>query len=66
MNKNTITELAPAAPPTMVTGVQLAGMQLADWVLIFNLIYIGLGIGFLLFKWYKYEPTKGKLDDNGD
>jgi hypothetical protein len=62
MNKHTLTELAPAAPPTAVTSMQFVGIQLSDWVLILNILYIGLGIAYLLYKWFwkgaNDEPRK--------
>lgn len=61
MSKHTqVAELAPAAPPTAVTGLSLAGIQLSDWVLILNAIYIVLGIAWLVYKAWRSHKDGSK------
>lgn len=50
MSKHQVVELAPAAPPAAITGLQFAGIQLSDWVLLLNLVYVALGIAWLIYK----------------
>lgn len=50
MNKHTLADLVPVGPPTAVTGLSLMGVGLDQWVLIFNLVYISLGIVYLLWR----------------
>lgn len=56
MKSHPIAEVATtAAPPTAVTGLQLAGVPLSDLVLILNCIYIALGICYLIYKMVKKD-----------
>lgn len=45
-----IIDLAPAAPPTTVTGLLVLGVPLDTWVLILNAVYIVVGIAALAYK----------------
>ncbi|MFN7882020.1 MAG: hypothetical protein ACK5PF_03265, partial [bacterium] len=56
MNKHNLAELAPAAPPTAVTGLHVLGIPLSEVVLILNAVYIVLGIAWLLYKaWRSHD-----------
>lgn len=60
MDKHTLADLVPVGPPTAVTGLSLMGVGLDQWVLVLNLVYITLGIVYLLYRMLK----KGKDDDS--
>lgn len=51
--KNVIADLAPAAPPSAITGLSVLGIPLPEVVLLLNAVYITLGIAYLIYKWYK-------------
>lgn len=51
--QHTLPDIAPVAPPTVVTSLALAGIPLSDVVLVLNAVYIVLGIGYLIYKWRK-------------
>lgn len=53
MKQDIISTLAPAAPPTTVTGMYIAGLPLSEVVLLLNAIYIIVGIAYALYKWRK-------------
>jgi hypothetical protein len=56
MNKHNLAELAPAAPPTAVTGLHVLGIPLSEVVLILNAVYIVLGIAWLIYKaWRSHD-----------
>ena len=52
-------EALKAAPPLTVTGATLLGVPVSDLVMWATLIYLGLQIGFLLYKWWRihYSPA---------
>lgn len=50
---HTLPDIAPVAPPTIVTSLAMAGIPLSDLVLVLNAVYIVLGIAYLLYKWRK-------------
>lgn len=56
MNKHNLAELAPAAPPTTVTGLYIMGLPLSEVVLLLNAVYIVLGIAWLVYKaWRSHD-----------
>ncbi|MFC4161956.1 hypothetical protein [Chitinimonas lacunae] len=61
-------EAVRAAPPVGVAGISLAGVALADWVLIATLIYTVVQIGFVAQKWHTHRrqnaaPFQGGASD---
>jgi hypothetical protein len=52
-------EAAKASPPIAVLAVTAQGMTLQDWVFVLTLLYLGIQIGWLLWKWYRAMSTKG-------
>lgn len=57
--KNILDTLAPAAPPTTITTLQLFGFPLETWVLIGNGLYIVVGLICLLYKTF-WRKADGK------
>lgn len=53
------TEAVKASPPVAVIAATAAGMSLQDWVFVLTLLYLGVQIGWLLWKWYRALRTKG-------
>ncbi|MFC4158295.1 hypothetical protein [Chitinimonas lacunae] len=61
-------EAARAVPPVSVAGISLAGVALADWVLIATLAYTLVQLGFVAHKWHVFRrkqraPQQGSADD---
>jgi hypothetical protein len=53
-------ETMKSTPPlAVIVAGTLGGYSLQDWVLVATLIYIGLQVGWLLYKWYKAARKKG-------
>jgi hypothetical protein len=52
-------EAVKASPPIAVIGATAYGMTLQDWVFVLTLLYLGVQIGWLLWKWYRALSTKG-------
>lgn len=50
-----------AAPPLAVTATSIAGVPFESWVYVITFVYVGLQIGFLVYKWiYTHKRNKGK------
>jgi len=47
-------------PPLAVTGMQILGYGLSDWVLLLTLIYTAIQLGFLLFDRFKKHSVARK------
>lgn len=54
MNKDELgVEALKAAPPVSISGMAVAGVSVADWLLIATLIYTALQIGLVIMKYLK-------------
>ena len=52
MNTNDVLQAAgKAAPPVAYVGARLVGLSLPDWVALATLVYIGLQVAHLLWRW---------------
>lgn len=61
---DTAKDLAKAAPPTLVTGGLLAGLNVTSWIQWATLIYLTLMIGWQLFKFW--QVFRGKRPENAE
>ena len=52
-------EAVKSSPPVAVIAATAAGMTLQDWVFVLTLAYLGIQIGWLLWKWWRAWSTKG-------
>lgn len=54
-----VTETAKAAPPVVITAAStVLGFTLNELVAIATLIYIGVQVGWLIWKWYRAAKNK--------
>ena len=51
-----------ASPPVAVTGLQLGGVGLSDWLILLTIVYTVLQIGFLVYDRIK-KNSKGPADE---
>lgn len=66
MSKTEISvEAGKAAPPLLITASNvLAGVDLNMAVALATLLYIGIQIAWLAYKWYRFAVTKDYTPDN--
>ena len=52
-----------AAPPVLYIGVKLAGIALPDWVAMATLVYIGLQVAHLVWRWRRQARRNSATGD---
>lgn len=51
MTNDVLQAAGKVSPPIVYVGVRLMGISLPDWVAIMTLLYIGLQVANLLWRW---------------
>jgi hypothetical protein len=54
-----VAALGKSSPPVAVTTAMIAGVPLETWVVILTVVYLGVQISYLLWKWAR-ELTSRK------